>query len=202
MDLKVPELVDCSDELDSALLEDYYDYLNSCPSTISVHTINDEDFGQQFKNGGVIKNNKITTVKNSNLKSMISLLDFQASSLSDPRQFVTTLWNFEFDTTMKMFRFSITDLSDGESTGFQFVTTSVKLPRNKPSKWEHFITNTTYMQLEASFNFEPISPPQPMTPFRVRREAEEILQRVWILDGGEVEGVMHTMNGILAENVH
>ncbi|CAH01293.1 uncharacterized protein KLLA0_C05456g [Kluyveromyces lactis] len=209
--MDLPELINCSDDDDEGEFVDYcYNTLDSYASTLSIHTLNDYNESgfqnYQDENSAMSNNRNDFTVSDSckkgyqsynkifgknkigsNLSSVISLLNFQASKISDQRQCITTKWNLGFNPTIQKFQFLVTELFDIDSSGFEFITISVKLPRNDPKKWHHYISHSSYQHIMASFHFRNLSTLQRLNNNIVSHEKECILTQVWLLDGTEKE---------------
>ncbi|CDO95346.1 unnamed protein product [Kluyveromyces dobzhanskii CBS 2104] len=222
MKMDLPELISCSDDDDEGEFVDYcYNTLNSYASTLSIRTLNDFEgpafFEYQNENGvqvsdiisstnteeyskGYQSYNKIfRNPTGSNLSDVLSLLNFQAKALSNQRQCITTKWNLDFNPIMQKFQFQVTELFDGEPPGFEFITLSAKLPRNKPKKWYHYITHSSYQHILKSFHFRSLSTLQRLTNNVVSSEKDCILSTIWLLDGTEKEipTDVHTLDSLI-----
>lgn len=197
--MNVPDLIYCSDEEECDIIDECYQTVNSYASSVSIRTLNDEnDNNHEINNEYELQNyNKRINSIGSKLNGIIALLDFQASNLADQREVVTTKWNFEFDPTSKRFRFLVTEIMESERRGFEFITLSIKMPRNEPKKWYHYVTDSTYHQIIASSYFNGLSDLQQLSANTVARDQNIILKEVWYLDGVETEGKIHTLDSIL-----
>lgn len=223
--MELPALVHCAEhDPNEGIFVDYcYNTVGSFSSTASTlrlrtgkncmkteyHDENGDGFSSPTENTIYEKKeasltyNKNANSQNSrtdsNISNVVSLLNYQASELLDQRQTLTTKWRLEFSLAVQKFQFAVTELFDTSSTGFEFITVSVKLPRNDPKKWYHYITHSTYQQILTFFHFHDLSNVHRLNKNAVSCDQQRILEEVWILDGNESEGrgMIHNLESLM-----